>query len=112
MQIIPKEILLVSIVFVVEFKGKEGKGNAIIEWFRQGTTRMTKADGLKTHRLYRNSENPDTILSIEEWESEEAHKAVMHKSGVEDWTDEDLNDLLAEPLDGTYHHPISEQSWP
>ena len=100
-----------SITMVIEFKGKEGQGDAIIEWFYKNSELMTAADGLLSHRLYRNSKNPDTILSIEEWESEEAHAALVEKGRAEFEHWGDINSLLAEPLDGTYHHFISEHKW-
>lgn len=99
-----------SITMVIEFKGKEGKGEAIIAWFHKNFERMSTADGLISHRLYHNSEKPDTILSIEEWESEEAHRALVQKMDDEDWQPY-VSPLLAEPLAGTYHHFVSEHSW-
>jgi len=95
---------------VIEFKGKEGQGSGIVKWFHKNYERMTADDGLIRHRLYRNSENPDTILSIEEWVSEDVHNALMQKANNGDWWSE-VNPLLAEPLAGAYYHFVSEHSY-
>ena len=100
-----------STVLVIEFKGKEGQGDAIIEWFHKNAESMTAADGLKSHRLYRCSINPDIILSIEEWESKERHEALINRGRAEFENWDDLDSLLAEPPDGSYHHLVTENKW-
>ena len=99
-----------SITMVIEFKGKKGKGDEIVKWFHKNYGRMTAGDGLIQQRLYQNSKNPDTILSIEEWVSEKVQEVLVQKSIDEGWWSEIYPSLLTEaiPADGVYHHFISK----
>ena len=86
-----------SINAVVILKAKEDKRGSFEEIMKNSKPKLLASDGCLSVQMFQDNEDPNTFVLIEEWESQEKHKAYfgeLIKSG--DW-DKMSSHLASEP---------------
>jgi quinol monooxygenase YgiN len=74
-----------KIVVIASLTAAEGRGDELAEMFRECIEGSHKEEGCLTYALHRDKANPDHLVMIEHWRSQEdidAHGAQPHYLGL------------------------------
>ena len=96
------------VIWIASLKAKHGQGNAARAWLQRSMKRTTAAPGCQSMQILEDTENPDTILSVEVWDSRESHQQYMlslFEPDVRPAVKEEMA-VLAGPPKGKYYNPI------
>jgi len=93
-----------SVARVVSFKGKEGGGDAVLGWLKPAVEHIIDAPGCEGMSLFRDPENPDTILSIEQWDIRESHHKFLAAMSEADMAK--ANSTMTGPPEGVFYDPV------
>lgn len=89
-----------SVTLINKFTGHPGKGDDVLAWLAPAAKGFPSAPGCDSAYVMRNTENPDEIISVEVWDSIEAHQTFM-KSMQEGGMEDAMKTLASQP-EGEY----------
>lgn len=93
-----------AVTLVNKFQGHPGKGDDVIAWLSPASKGFTNTPGCNSATILRDADNPDVIISIEEWDSKEAHQAFQQSMDPKGMA-EVMKTLAGQP-EGTYYETI------
>lgn len=96
------------VIWIASLTAKQGQGDAARAWLKRAMKRTTAAPGCQSMQILEDPENPDTILSVEVWDSRESHQQYMlslFEPDVRPAVKEEIA-VLARPPEGKYYNPI------
>lgn len=67
-----------SVTVTVEIKSKPGEGDKLVALFKDLLPDTRKYDGCISIDLYRNQDDPDVVILVEQWESAEHHTSYRN----------------------------------
>jgi len=92
-----------SVTYINKFKRKAGKGSDVLGWLKPAMEGVKGAPGVQRAELVVDPEDPDTIVSIEVWESREAHQTFVASVNMDV---PEVHATLDGPPQGTYYDPV------